>query len=197
MEKAGWSTVYSGGGFSQIPADSSAAKPANFDFLARITNRSMTSVIHEASQYRSIAGGLANRGRSSRSTLIRSPNTVSCLAVREPMGSSRVMGASAEIHHAQFLPSDDATVGRPFVGTPALANGALAVAALACRCTAWPAPFSREPRHLSERDRSPDTLLAPAVRAPCPPQFRLAASLIKMVRFNFSHRGLIRYKCQA
>ena len=29
---------------------------------------------------------------------------------------------------------------------------------------------------------------------PSPPQIRLAGSLIKVVRFIFSHRGLIRYK---
>lgn len=43
-------------------------------------------------------------------------------------------------------------------------------------------------------DRSPDTFTGPEVRPPCPPQIRLAASLIKVVHFIFSHRGLIRYK---
>ena len=194
MKKGRWSTVYSVGGLSQISAVFCSAKPANFDLHARITNRSMTSVIHEASQYRSIRGGLANRGRSSRSTLILSPKTLSCFAFRNLMCASRVMGASAEIHHARCLPSDDAAVGRPFVGTPALANGALAVAALACRCTAWPAPFSREPRHLSERDRSPDTFWVAEAIPPYPPEIRLAGSLIKVVRFIFSHGDLIRYK---
>jgi hypothetical protein len=32
------------------------------------------------------------------------------------------------------------------------------------------------------------------VRPPSPPQIRLGGSLIKVVRFIFSHRGLIRYK---
>jgi len=50
-------------------------------------------------------------------------------------------------------------------------------------------------RWLSGRDRSPRTLSRRREgRAPCPPQIRLVRPLIKVVRFIFSQRGLIRYK---